>query len=631
MIFNHLILPNMAVNTTATSISILIGFLEILTHENEFSNKLLELTKWIKEDRYYHTIIFMRHERGKGDDYEYAYNTDKIFKQLMSESEMPIMNLKGNTSYSLWYRYNRRHMAIVHLNGNEDEDQELLMTLWQTLKRNILTRMVLVIGRTGNRNYVRNILTFCFENKAINVLIIRGIPRRDSVLYSMKAFPEFQIRREELQEKNNTVLFIDQVKNLKGFEIRLIMTKISSECFILRAENGKFTLGGYVGHFFREFARKHNATLTFPNYHEMSEDMSISVMEYLVENGTYDVSTELSINVYDNSFDFTKAYDYMDWCIMVPVEQPVPVHKFYIIIFDTIIIILFFVTFILLSIVVGGTYLVHRKAIIFRELIFNIYILSGLLGQSFKAERNFSGVRSFIFIITCLTGLVFNTSYVTYLQTFTTKPPKMLVINSVEDIRKSGIKIAIFSDEYDLFISLDTNNEFKDLIQIIPTYSEYYTLRNSFDTRYIFPVPSAQWTLYVERQKFFTKPRFRLTDICPIKMFSMHIPLQPGSPFVESMNTLIGQVNQAGLIKYWKSLALLELVQLKRVSLSDKSAVTLFKPMKLEDMKLLMLLFLSILIILFICFICEIYWPHRGQYIGKLVIFVRKICKRYKR
>lgn len=41
----------MTVNATATSASMLIGFLEILAHENEFSYKLMQLTKWIKEDR----------------------------------------------------------------------------------------------------------------------------------------------------------------------------------------------------------------------------------------------------------------------------------------------------------------------------------------------------------------------------------------------------------------------------------------------------------------------------------------------------------------------------------------------------------------------------------------------------
>lgn len=59
------------------------------------------------------------------------------------------------------------------------------------------------------------------------------------------------------------------------------MNKVSSRCFVLRVENDKFILGGYVGHFFTEFARKHNATLAFPNYEKFDEDLFISLMEAL--------------------------------------------------------------------------------------------------------------------------------------------------------------------------------------------------------------------------------------------------------------------------------------------------------------------------------------------------------------
>ncbi|KAM7363111.1 LOW QUALITY PROTEIN: uncharacterized protein ACRADG_000161 [Cochliomyia hominivorax] len=622
--FNNIKLFIMTGNTTAMSTSLLIGFLEILSHENEFSSKLLELANWIREERYYETIICMRHDSQKVVNYEYAYNTDKIIKKLMCESEIPIMNLKGNTSYYLWYRYNRRIMAIAHLNGNEIEDRVLLATLWRTLKRNILTRMILVIDGSDNKNYIKDILNYCFENKVINVLVISG-----DILYSMKAFPEFEMRIENLQDKNNTVLFIDQVKNMHRFPIRLITSNASSRCLILGIKDGEFILGGYVGHFFSEYARKHNASLTFPNLNEASDDeMFLTAMDDLVENGTYDASTELSINIYTSDLDFTRTYDYLDWCMMVPIEQPIPAYKFYVIIFDTCSLVLFFVTFILLSIVVGGTYIVQRQPVNFQEMIFNIYILSGLLGQAFKSERGFSGPRSLIFIIICLAGLVFNTNYVTYLQTFNTRPPRTDMINSLDDIRKYGMKIAVYEEEYSLLMALNLKYEFRGILHVMDNYAEYFGLRNNFDTRYIFPVALAQWTLYEQQQKFFAKPRFRFTNICIIKMFGMQIPLQPGSPYVESMNTLIDQVNQAGLVNYWKSLAFLESVRLKRVSLFDKSTVSMFEPMKLDDMRLLMVLFVFILIILCICFVFEVYWPHRGEYITKFMRCIKRIFKR---
>ncbi|XP_037824220.1 uncharacterized protein LOC119612480, partial [Lucilia sericata] len=584
----------MTVNATATSTSILIGFLEILTHENEFSYKLTELANWIKEDRYYQSILYMRHDDKQGKDYEEAYNTDKILKYLMCESNTPIMNLKGNTSYYLWYRYNRRFMAIVHLNGKEKEDQELLMTLWRTLKRNLLTRFILLLKKTKDGKYIKNILEFCYENKVINVMVINISLQKGNTLYTMEAFPEFKMKLEKLKEKNTTVLFIDQIKNMQGAAITLIMHNVSTSCYVLREENETYILGGFVGHFLSEFARKHNATLTFPENHELDQEMFISLMDELVENGTYDASTELSINFYDTNLVYTKTYDYLDWCLMVPLEKSVPAYRFYIMVFDTPSMVMIVVAFITFSIVLAVTYFVNREEIVFQELLFNINVLNGLLGQSFKGERYFSGVRSLLFMLICLSGLVFNTTYVTYLQTFNARPPKKHVINSLDDIKKLDMRIALFVEEYDLLRAFDPANEFTTLLKIIPSYKEYYALRSSFDPRYVYPVPSAQWTIFEQQQKFFSKPRYRMTDICILKMFGMQLPLQPNSPYEEAMNTLIGQVNQAGLVAYWKSLAFLEFVQLDRISLEDKSSISTFEPMKLEDMKLLMFLFVVI-------------------------------------
>ncbi|XP_065372105.1 uncharacterized protein LOC135963991 [Calliphora vicina] len=618
----------MTVNATATSTSILIGFLEILAHENEFSYKLMQLTKWIKEDRYYHTIIYMRHDGKQGEDYEDVYNTDKILKYLMSESSMPVMNLKGNTSYYLWHRFNRGYMAIVHLNGKQNEDQKLLMTLWTTLKRNLLSRFILLLRKSGDESYIRNILNFCYEKKVINVVVIRESLISGNMFYRMEAFPKFQMKLEEMQENKSAIFFIDQVRNMQGSDIRLVMNKVSSKCYILRKENGKFILGGFVGHFFSEFARKHNATLTFPNYENLESEMFISLMDAMVENGTYDASTEPTINVFSDDLVYTQTYDYMDWCLMVPFEESLPAYTFYVIVFDIASMVMILVAFISFSMVLAVTYIIRRENIVFHELLFNIYVLNGLLGQSFKAERYFSGVRSLLFMLICLSGLIFNTTYVTYLQTFNASPPKKHVISSMEDVRKSGMRIALYEEEFDLLNAFDVGNEFKNYIKIISSYEEYYSLRNSFDSRYIYPVPSAQWTLYEQQQKFFAKPRYRLTDICIIKMFGMQLSLQPNSPFEEAMNTLIGQVNQAGFVSYWKSLAFLESVQMHKISLEDKSTVSIFEPMKLEDMKLLMFLFIVIVILLCICFVIEVYWPHRG---GLIMTFVRVMRRLYKR
>ncbi|XP_073824828.1 uncharacterized protein [Musca autumnalis] len=415
-------------------------------------------------------------------------------------------------------------------------------------------------------------MEFCKDNKAINTLALKENLLESREFFAPQIYPMFKVHVKKILPPMQTIFYPNHVKNMHGYPMRLGINKESSRAYVMSEVNNRYILSGHVGRFFRVFSEMHNATIELPHYNLTSETTHF-VLEDLVNNGTYDLSMELTFNMYVNDMIYSDIYDYMDWCIMVPMEKPVPSYLFYIKIFDRLLISIIFGSAFILALFVTLTYWLQGYTVYWQDVLFNIYIFNGILGLPFKMETKFTGVRSFLYLLTCIAGLIINSTYVTYLQTFKARPPTEKPITTLDDIRASKLKLAVYSEEFQILRSNNVTGAYEDIVYVITSYRDYYKLRDSYDSRYAYPVPSAQWSQYEQQQKFFSKPKFRLTDICFVKMIGIMIPMQPNSPFEEDINYLIGVVNQAGLIKYWKGIEFLEALQRKRLSLIDVSTV----------------------------------------------------------
>ncbi|XP_013113678.2 uncharacterized protein LOC106091637 [Stomoxys calcitrans] len=581
--------------------TLFMGFLQTAALQNDMGLALVELLKFIKAERYYDTLIYMDHGDLLGTQ---TMQLDDISKNLV----YPMMQLKGNTSYFLWPNFNREFLALVPISGEEFKDQELLQTLWKTLRRIRRTRLLLIFKEDQDDDYLNSVVEFCCDNKAVNILAVRETFMETSALYMPQIYPKFRMTTKVF---TSGTLYLDPVRNMHRSPLRLGINKESQKAFVARKVGDEYILGGNVGLFFGAFVKARNATITFPHYN-YSDEMSMVTLEKFVANGTYDMSMEPYYNLYVSDVIYSDILDFMDWCIMVPMEEAIPAYLFYARIFDLIVIATICGTGLILAIFVALTFLLEGASVSLLDVFFNIKIFNGMLGQSFSMETHFTGVRSILYVLTCLGGLIVNTTFVTYLQTFNAHPPTFKAVSSVADLRSSGLKLAIYKEEYLMLKANMDAAEYEPVVKAISSYKEYFKLRDSYDSRYAYPVPSAQWTQYEEQQKFFSKPRFRLTDMCFVKMVGFMIPMQPNSIFEEAVNTMIGQVNQAGLVLQWKTMAFLEAVQSKRLTLIDASRVEAFEPLTLEDTILLDCLFLLMISIAFLCFIGELYWPRRG-------------------
>uniref|UniRef100_A0A1I8NIU9 Ionotropic glutamate receptor C-terminal domain-containing protein n=1 Tax=Musca domestica TaxID=7370 RepID=A0A1I8NIU9_MUSDO len=203
-----------------------------------------------------------------------------------------------------------------------------------------------------------------------------------------------------------------------GTPLRLSLKRHSTKSYILKEVNGTYFLGGHVGHFFDEFAKYHNAIIEFPTGY-----LNALSFDGFLDNDTLDISQQLSVNRYESDRAYSDCYTYLDWCIMVPTASLIQKYMFYGIIFDIRIMGLILATILLLAMVIAFTFWLEGKATHLLDTVFNIYIFNGMLGQPYQMEPHFSGVRSILYMLICLGGIMINTTYVTYLQSFNANPP----------------------------------------------------------------------------------------------------------------------------------------------------------------------------------------------------------------
>ncbi|XP_058982457.1 uncharacterized protein LOC101894877 [Musca domestica] len=402
----------------------------------------------------------------------------------------------------------------------------------------------------------------------------------------------------------------DPVKNLHGYQLNVGIKQPNYRSYISKTCETHVHLGGYLGLLFTEFARQHNATLRKPNRGERVQFFYISKdLHKLLENQTYEMLAELSLDIFQTNTDFSVTYNFLDWCLMLPMEQPLGSYNFYAIAFEKKIILAMLGFLFVFSMLLEIT---SCRRFSPRNIILNIYVFNGLLGQPFPMQPNPLTIQMFLYSLIFLQGLIFNTAFVTQLQTLKATPTTEKAIRTVADMEKANLKFGIVQDEVDILKSQGIFDEFQSVSQIMEPL-EFFRRRDGFDSRYAYSVPFDRWVIYEEQQRYFQMPKFRISNICLVKTMGMAIPLQANSPYKNAIDTMIGRLSNGGIINYWKSMAFWEAVKRKQMPLSDTSQKFKFTAMKLEDMQLIIPLFAIMLAFILMCFLAELYWYYRDE------------------
>lgn len=469
------------------------------------------------------------------------------------------------------------------------------------------SRLILLFDDKVSDEYVSRLLKFCVKYDAVNIIALQPqMAVREHSYWTLKIFPVQAIIKRTFPASYHTI-FPKHLENMYGHPLRLMAANWYPEFYNYTHEEKPVELSGFIGRALVEYAHHHNATIQYSNTLKETKitrrEGCIAVEDNLIDIGLY-WPLELDItNIFPSI-----VMNRINWCLMVPVETPLSPYNFYWDIMPNTVVILFLISLALISLIWTLTLRYkNKRQLSIDQHFFNVSVFQGLLGMTFWTNRCQSGIQKFLTITISFAGIILGTAYGTYLQSFSVYAPTKHYIRTIDDLLSHGIKVAIDPNDVDA-IKYHTN--FSKYIQNFTLFSnatELDLLQNELDTRYAYMVDD-MWTIYDMQQKYFSKPLFRLSDICLGKDIPFVLPMPKNSMYRRSLNVFILYLQQAGLLNYWLRHTFIELTQMKVIKLADRNKKHGFEPLKLADMGSVFLFMGALMCLSIFCFIMEILW-----------------------
>ncbi|XP_037811573.1 uncharacterized protein LOC119603587 [Lucilia sericata] len=427
-----------------------------------------------------------------------------------------------------------------------------------------------------------------------------------------------EIKTITLNPQNQSEIYPYRLGNLKGYKLPIVIGGSDPRIIPYNTTKGKEIIGGFVGHFIMAFAKKYNCVLVQPLPFHPHEPIPSQDLIKAVRNGTVELSAGLTFPQIP-FIGYSYAYEQLNWCIMIPVEANIPGYKFFTSVFKGTTYVLVIAVLIIISMILSAAHYLHG----YRADLFDVFChddcLRGILGQSFSQITNPPRIIRFIYLQICTLGILFTTTYNSFLSTYVTRPPKEAFLNSFDDILRSGLKVIAWEPEYnELLGRVQGFQKYISLFYLVQDYQDYLEKRDSFNIKYGYVVPTTKWIIVQEQQKLFTTPLFRQSNnFCFFNNIPMCFPVHENSIFNSLIYQLILETAQSGLTFYWSEYGFLELISADKLILKDLSAREEFRAMTVNDLQYILIFLGIMLVFVNLVFVCEL-----------LVFYRRRIFKR---
>ncbi|XP_036333046.1 uncharacterized protein LOC118744233 [Rhagoletis pomonella] len=427
---------------------------------------------------------------------------------------------------------------------NSASDERHLKALWRQLHHNIHAGLVLLFDDQVSDEYVFGLLKFCAEHDAVNVIALQPqMAVRERSYWTLKLFPmQATIKRKFPLSYRN--IFPEHLENMYGHPLRLMAVDRYIDFYNYTREEKSSKLSGFIGR-------------------ALNESLFRIENRKAVEENIIDIGILWPLYV-ENTISFpTFVMHIKNWCLMVPVETPLPPYDFYWVIISSSVASLFLISLVSISTVWAITLRCKsRRQLSIVQHFLNVSVFQGLLGMPFWTNRSQSGIQKFLTITISFADIILGTAYSTYLQSFNVYAPTDHYIRNIDELLSYGIKVAVDPIDVDIIKYYTNFPKYIQNFTIFNNITELRLLRNELDTRYAYFVGD-MWIMYDMQQKYFSKPLFRLSDICFGKEIPFVLPLPRNSIYRKSLNSLILYLQQSGLMSYWLHHSFIELTEMK--------------------------------------------------------------------
>ncbi|KAM7359434.1 uncharacterized protein ACRADG_012643 [Cochliomyia hominivorax] len=597
-------------------------------HNNIDDEAFVQFLKYLSQEQSFTTIVILtncskaiaawQHNHDYCVNLKYFMDYFQHYSEMQNYSLVPVLLLQSQQmDYMLHDKFNSGFVTILcipRLNGSKVMEHHLLLALsknlWYLRKNRVIIRLDFEDAEEENKKNIARILNYCHNEKIINIIIVSyKFPYETKEYYSFENFPKFKIIKLTWRPEHDKI-FPDKLRNLKGSKLLTIPDQIAPRSIVYYDKQGNQQMMGYVGHFVQYLAKGLNASLVWAYKVKQDSLIFYSDILKLTRNHIVDIPASLTgpINNTDWS-EFSYPPELASWCVMLPMEAEISMAAIFLRAMNPYFVgnlIILYISFSFLLLVVFKRISSKRKRLNIVDLLINDKALRAILGQGFPFNnQKLDYFVVFIFILLFFTGLVVVTLYGVFLGSFMTSPPKHSAIKSFADLERSGTKLLISQQEYELIYPSDYL-QYPKLFKILDSFQEFVQLRNTLNTTYAYIIPSSRWSVFAAQQKLFSRQLFRYsTDLCFTSYVHLYFILPMHSLYRDILYEFILKSYSSGLFFHWYDSSFHELVSLGRMSLTDITQGRILKPTSVEDLKFIFFGFSCLMLIAVVTFVIE--------------------------